>query len=371
MQQVPAWWQLMCQKFPRRQFVMGALAPIALFYTCKRLGQPLTGALLASIWGLCVVSIDYWRSRRANVFAGLATTLAVIEIAATIITRSPAWYLAAAAMESGVLGGVFLASLLFPRSLLQLLAEETVGPEGFSAEVRQSRLYQTAWRLLTGVWGGVYLAKALLLLLAQWWLPLEAFLVVRTLLGWPLWAGLFAFSFWFPGWYWRRRQGKQKGSSRSGEREGLRLVFCNDFGLLILPYAVVFVLLLRPIGPEQSATTAVLCLGLILFLMDLGVRFWLYRPPQDHLLFLLSDTGGGQLLCLPLWLWAAVVSVAMLMQSKLLVPFGMALCLADLVYRLRSAQVKQRPVLSVLITSRGFFMPLWLLTGLLVLFLRY
>jgi hypothetical protein len=122
-----------------------------LFYTCKRLGQPLTGAWLAGIWGLCVVSIDYWRSRRVNVFAALAATLAVIELAATVITRSPTWYLAAAAMESGVLGYVFLASLRFPRSLLQLLAEETIGPEGFSAEVRQSRLYPTAWRLLTGV----------------------------------------------------------------------------------------------------------------------------------------------------------------------------------------------------------------------------
>ena len=91
-------------------------------------------------------------------------------------------------------------------------------------------------------------------------------MVVRTLLGWPLWAGLLAVSVWFPGWYWRRRQAKQEGSSRAGEREGLRLVFCNDFGLLILPYAVIFVLLLRPIGPEQSVTTAVLCIGLIVFL---------------------------------------------------------------------------------------------------------
>lgn len=370
MQQVPPWWQLMRQKFPRRQFVLGAVVPMLLFYTCKRLGQPLTGALLAGSWGLCVVSTDYWCSRRVNVFAGLAATLAVIELAATAITRSPTWYLAAAAIESGVLGCVFLASLLFPRSLIQLLAEETVGPEGFSAEVQQSRPYQIVWRLLTGVWGGVYLAKALLLLFAQWGLPLEAFLVVRTLLGWPLWVGLFAFSFWFPVWYWRHRWRKQGGPSRSGEREGLRLVFCNDFGLLVLPYAVIFVLLLRPIGPEQSATTAVLCMGLIVFLMDLGVRFWLCRPPQDHLLFLLSDIGGGQLLCLPLWLWAVVVSIAILMQSKLLVPFGMALCLADLVYRLRSAQVKQRAVLSALITSRGFFMPLWLLAGLLALFLR-
>ena len=60
----------------------------------------------------------------------------------------------------------------------------------------------------------------------------------------------------------------------------------------------------------------------------------------------------------------------MLTQSTLLVPFGLALCLADVAYRLRSAQVKQHAVLSALITSRGFFMPLWLLTGLLVLFLH-
>ena len=78
---------------------------MVLFYLGKRLGQPLIGALLAGLWGLGVVIIVYWHSRRVNVFAGLAATLAVIELAVTIITRSPTWYLAAAAIDSGVLGG--------------------------------------------------------------------------------------------------------------------------------------------------------------------------------------------------------------------------------------------------------------------------
>jgi hypothetical protein len=88
--------------------------------------------------------------------------------------------------------------------LIQLLAEAMGTGARISDVLRRSPAYRTAWHLLSAVWGVVYLMKAGLLLLAQWGLALEAFLLVRGLSGFPLLAGLLAFSFWFPGWYWRR-----------------------------------------------------------------------------------------------------------------------------------------------------------------------
>jgi hypothetical protein len=49
--QPQTWWHLMRQNFPWRQFIIGALLPIVVFYIFYRLDKPLTGALLAAGWG--------------------------------------------------------------------------------------------------------------------------------------------------------------------------------------------------------------------------------------------------------------------------------------------------------------------------------
>ena len=203
-------WQAMRHHFPYRQFILGAIIPSLIFYVYRRFEQPVMGAFLAGGWGLGVVLIGYLRSRKFHVFAGLATTLAVVELLTTAATRSPTWYLASAAIESTLIGVIFLGSLLSTRPILQRLAEESVGKERFSEDLRKSAGYQAAWRILTAVWGAVYVGKAVLLLLLQGHLPLEAFLIVRTLVGWPVLALLFTLSFWFPRWYWNRARSRNK-----------------------------------------------------------------------------------------------------------------------------------------------------------------
>jgi len=43
--------------------------PIVIFYALYRLGQPLTGALLALAWSIGLLVIKYWRSRSFELFA--------------------------------------------------------------------------------------------------------------------------------------------------------------------------------------------------------------------------------------------------------------------------------------------------------------
>ncbi len=208
-----SWWQRLRQHFPWRQFVLGALIPMLIFYLLSRVGQPLLGAVLAGGWGLGVVLVGYWRSRRIDLFAGMALAMAVIELLILALTRNPDFYLASEAIQSAAYGVLFLGSLVFSRSLIQLLAEETGATANLPAHLRCSPDYRTAWHLLSTVWGGVSLLKAGLLFLAQWGLTLETFLAIRTLSGFPILASLLAFSFWFPGWYWRRG-GLHPGRSR-------------------------------------------------------------------------------------------------------------------------------------------------------------
>ncbi len=194
-----SWWQRMRQHFPWRQFALGALIPMLIFYLLNRFEQPLLGAIGAGSWGVGVVLVGYWRCRRIDLFAGMVMAMAVIELLVIVMTRRPDFYLASEAMQSAAHGLLFLGSLAFSRSLIQLLAEEMGTTASLSDELRQSPSYRTAWHRLSAVWGGMYLMKAGLLLVAQWGLALEAFLLIRALSGFPVLAGLCAFSLWFPG----------------------------------------------------------------------------------------------------------------------------------------------------------------------------
>lgn len=87
-----------------------------------------------------MLAITYWHARRLNLFAGLATTVAVIEVIGTVITRNPNVYLAAVAIDNILYGLVLLGSLLLSRPLIQILAEAMSGEIG-SAAFRCSPLY--------------------------------------------------------------------------------------------------------------------------------------------------------------------------------------------------------------------------------------
>ena len=205
--------------FPYRQFILGALVPISFFYAFHRFGQPLTGALLAIGWSLSLLLITYWRSRRIELFPGLAIPIITIELAGTLITRNPAFYLASAAIENVLWGLVFLGSILISRPLIQIFAEllnPGLGSQEFLDQFKLStKLYRSAWQILTAAWGVVALSKAIILIFAQLWLPIETFLIVRTASGIPVMVLMLVLSYRFPEWYWERAMERSKLKAQS------------------------------------------------------------------------------------------------------------------------------------------------------------
>ena len=211
-QQTSRWWQIFGSNFPYRQFGLGALIPITIFYTFQRFDQAITGALLAAGWGLGVLVITYWHSRRIDLFAGLATPLVLIELIGTLITQNPDFYLASLAVDSVLWGLIFLGSVFLPRPLIQIFAEllnPGLGSEEFLQQYNLNKqLYRSAWQIVTAIWGIVNLSKAVILVFSQLWLPLEGFLVIRTALGIPVMVVMIVFSMRFPGWYWTRARSR-------------------------------------------------------------------------------------------------------------------------------------------------------------------
>ena len=190
--------------------MLGALAPITIFYALHRLGRPLTGALLAIGWSIGLLAIKYWRSRSIELFPALAIPIILIELIGTLITRSPDFYLASAAIDNVLWGLVFLGSLLLTRPLIQIFAElmnpGLGSPEFLSHFEMPVQIYRSPWKILTVIWASVSFVKVVILILAQLKLPLEAFLIVRTASGLPVLVVMLIFSYRFPRWYWERQR---------------------------------------------------------------------------------------------------------------------------------------------------------------------
>ncbi len=200
------WWMAIQKHFPWKAFIIGALLPIIIYYVFDLYGKPLVGALIAASWGVGVVLVTHFVFQKVNLFAVLAIPLTLIEIIGTIITLSPDFYLATAAIDHLLWGIAFLVSLAFPRPLILVLADamDSIPHSSEMEEFRKTKEFRMAWVVLTSIWAGAHILSAMVLVVSQLWMPLEFFLIVRTTLSMPLLAVLIAISFWFPEWYWNR-----------------------------------------------------------------------------------------------------------------------------------------------------------------------
>lgn len=202
-------WRTSGPSFPWRQLIFGASVPLIIFYSFHRIGQSFAGALLAIGWSIGRLVIKYWRSRSIELFPALAIPIVLIELIGTLITRNPDFYLAAAAIDNVLWGLVFLGSLLLSRPLIQIFAEMLnpgLGSQEFLSHFEMPvQLYRSAWKILTVIWAVVSILKAVILILSQLNLPLEAFLIIRTASGLPVFVAMLIFTYRFPRWYWEMR----------------------------------------------------------------------------------------------------------------------------------------------------------------------
>lgn len=216
--------QITRANFPYRQFILGALVPISLFYVFHRFEQPLAGALLAIGWSISLLGFTYWRSRRIELFPGLAIPIIAIELVGTLITRNPVFYLASAAIENALWGLVFLGSILISRPLIQVFAEllnSGLGSKEFLEQLELSpQLYRSAWQIITAAWGIVAISKAMILVFSQLWLPIETFLIIRTASGIPVMVLMLFLSYRFPEWYWKRAMERARLKAESLKDKG-------------------------------------------------------------------------------------------------------------------------------------------------------
>jgi len=183
---------------------LGAIAPIFLYYTGRKLNMPMIGAVAASVWGLLVLGWYWVKQNEFDGFSGIGAAYALSELAGLLVTQNPDWYLISPTISDWMMGAVFLGSMLASRPLIQRLSEQMAGLDAFPEEVRNSEYFRRLWLRLSLLWGGAYLLRGALNYVLLATTPMEVYLASRIMLGWPVTIGLIAVSFWYPKRYWQR-----------------------------------------------------------------------------------------------------------------------------------------------------------------------
>lgn len=197
-------WEDFKSNFPWKDLVVGFLVPKAILFAGISARMVLPGAVAATAWSVAVVCVTRVKTGRASIFAILAMISIAARVAAILTTGSGAFYIYAQAVESGLYGAAFLLSLLLPRSLIHIFAEESGAkiPE----KVMASAYYRSAWQIITAVWGVTYIAVAAMLVAFRM-VSLRWAAAIDVLSNWPVTIGLILFTVAFPRRYWTEKLG--------------------------------------------------------------------------------------------------------------------------------------------------------------------
>jgi intracellular septation protein A len=177
--------------------VLGSLLPVGLFYVALRAAGFSEAVLIVLTWSAGVFVWHYRRTGGADVFSATTFGFACIKAIAGLISQNQTLYLGWASVENMLYGMAFFGSALVGRPLLALYAQRLYP---IPSSVRASGTFRRAFVITSTVWlcGHTVRATLRLWLLLYLRLPLEVYLVVDTVAGWPINISLFAFTAWYP-----------------------------------------------------------------------------------------------------------------------------------------------------------------------------
>jgi len=200
-------WQSFKNNFPWKDMFLGFLIPKVFFLYGAHRGMPFLWGAIAIVWCVGVFYLNQVRTHKVNFFAIFAVIMIVARIVVVLAQKDPKMYLFVLALDNLVVGAIFMASLLFKRSLIQMFADsmDTQVPQ----EIVRSVYYGKAWRIVTFIWATVYILFAIALVLLKA-CNLKIVGLIDMLANWPLMIILFLFTLKFPAWYWKNNYAKIK-----------------------------------------------------------------------------------------------------------------------------------------------------------------
>lgn len=161
------------------------------------------GALYASaappmIWSV----VEFAKVRRVDALSVLVLLGIALSIAVMALGGSPRILLVRESLASGLIGVVFLLSLLRERPLVFYLARATVarqegnGASRFDALWNERAHLRTNLRMMTAMWGGALTAEMLLRCWLAWHWPVERSLAVLPIVSYVIYGAMMLWTIW-------------------------------------------------------------------------------------------------------------------------------------------------------------------------------
>jgi intracellular septation protein A len=183
------------------RFVANAGAPVLFFYAGWKLSGLLLGVILATAVGIGAYLYERHRERPGMV-ARFSLLFVFVQGVIGLAFGSAKVYLAQPVVLNGLLGLVFLVTTLRGRPFAGLFAEELYP---FPQEVKESDTFRRAFSRVSLLWAAYFLVRSAIrvYMLTK---SVDAFVVVNVVTGFPIIAGLVAWSVWYISRTFRRSE---------------------------------------------------------------------------------------------------------------------------------------------------------------------
>ena len=178
-----------------RRMLIDALVPVALFLSINAAAGLPWAMAGASAWSAGLVIHRRRAGKAAGALVWFSLGYVLVRGAAGIITGSDAVYFGPGIANNFVIAGVFGASVLVRRPIIGMVAPLFYP---FPDEVRRHPAYRRVFSRLTLAWAAFQLFTGVgqIVLLAT--TTTNTYLLVRSLVVWPLGIGLFVYSLRYP-----------------------------------------------------------------------------------------------------------------------------------------------------------------------------
>jgi intracellular septation protein A len=185
--------------------------PLIIYHLVKDSMSTTPALLLSSLPPIVWAVIQLVRNRTVDAVALLVITGIALSLIATLLGGSPRLLLVRESFVTGLIGLIFLGSLLWRRPMLFYIVRSSIAKEGGSAEEFTAKWsiprFRETFYLMTRVWGIGLVAEAVIKFFLAFSLPIELFLVLAPVLGYGIYFGLLGWSIWFG--QKRKKQGER------------------------------------------------------------------------------------------------------------------------------------------------------------------
>ena len=178
-----------------------AVVPVVLFVGLNTVSGLVAAMIAATAWSVGMAVYRGVHERRSSVLIWIGLAYVLARGIAGVLTHSKLVFFGPAVAQTGLIGLVFLGSVLVRRPAVGYIAP-IVYP--FQEFVRSHPAYRRAFSHLTLLWAAYLLAKVALDVWLLKTVSASSFVLVRSVVSWPLLLGLFVFSLRYPRRVFRR-----------------------------------------------------------------------------------------------------------------------------------------------------------------------